>query len=109
MLNKILLFFFVLLAAGSPLFTQTVYQAKYNFNTTTDTTTYSAFLFKYNNGINLIRLRYKDPATGKMIIAATEVEEFFATDADGKEDDNTLLIKIIKAKDTLKGLPYKIL
>jgi hypothetical protein len=108
MSNKKRLFIFVLLIASLPAYTQTVYQVKYNFNSATDTTAYSAFLFKYNNGVNLVRVRYKDPITGKNIVAATDVEEFFAKDADGKEDYNTLLIKVLKAKDTATGLPYNI-
>ncbi|TMI62773.1 MAG: caspase family protein [Bacteroidetes bacterium] len=107
MSNKKQLFLFLMLLAILPAYSQTVYQAKYNFNNATDTTTYSAFLFKYNNGVNLIRLRYKDPVTGKTIVAATDVDQFFAKDAEGKEDYNTLLIKVVKAKDTARGLAYK--
>ena len=107
MVGKNLFAFFILLTINLPTFSQTIYRAKYNFNTAADSITYSVLLFKYNNGVNLIRLKYKDPATGKIIIAATEVEEFFVVDTDGKEDYNTLLLKVAKAKDTASGIPLK--
>ena len=106
--NNRILFVFVLLVITIQTSSQTIYQAKYNLNTATDTNIYSAFLFKYNNGINLIRLKYKDPATGNAVVADTETEEFFASGPDGQDDYTTMLIKVIKAKDTAEGKSLQI-
>lgn len=100
MIRKNILIIFVLLVTVIQISSQTIYQAKYNLNAAADVTVYSAFLFKYNDGVNLIRLKYTDPATGNSVVADTETSEFFAIGPDGKDDYNTLLIKVVKAKDT---------
>jgi hypothetical protein len=87
---------------------QTIYEAKYNFNAAADTKSYAAFLFKYNDGVNLIRLKYTDPSTGKTVVADTETEEFFASGPDGQDDYNTMLIKVVKAKDSTTGRSLQI-
>jgi hypothetical protein len=76
---------FLLLIAILPAYSQTVYQVKYNFNSAQIQAHTQHFFFKYNNGVNVVRLRYKDQLTGKAIVAATDVEQFFAKDAEGKE------------------------
>jgi Caspase domain len=100
MIRKNILVIFVLLVTAIHASTQTIYQAKYNLNTAADTNSYAAFLFKYNDGVNLIRLKYTDPATGNSVVADTETDEFFASGPDGRNDYNTMLIKVMRANDT---------
>lgn len=89
---------------------QSVYHLRYNFNTTTDTTSYASFLLLNNNGTGLMKIKYKDPLSGQDTLFQRQTEEQYLVSPDGIEDTNTLLIKTIPIENdqTLFAAPVVI-
>lgn len=79
-------------------FSQSVYHLQYNFNRSTDPIAYDAILLLYNNGSGLARINYMDPVTKSDVTAEMITEEEFLTDASGKEDTGTMVIRALESK-----------
>jgi caspase domain-containing protein len=65
---------------------QSLYHIQYNFRTPGDSTTYHAFLVRFDDGTGLLRVRYTTPVAQDAVVE-TDLDEDFV------EDTNSLILK----------------
>lgn len=73
---------------------QSLYHLQYNFHSPEDTTTYDAFLIRYDNGTGMARIKYKSPITSQDIVIEMVAEEQYITDTSGSENYNTSILTL---------------
>jgi len=88
----------LMLLAGTVCQSQSVYHFQYNFHQQ-DTTSYQAFLVRYEDGSGLLRVRYQLPATGEDVLAECDVEENYPAGSVPPDNDTAaLLLKAVNPR-----------
>lgn len=104
---RFLLFLLCLMGFGFTSNAQSIYYFKYHFPDDGDTTTYNAFLVRYDDGTGFIRVNYIDSASNETIWVDMEMQEGYYTDKRGRVDSNQLYFQgydpIIIKGDTSLG------
>ena len=77
---------------------QSIYNLEYNFFSANDSTTYHAFLLRFEDGSGLIRVRYVFPQTNEDRVVEMDVEEQAVAESSGLTDSNTIVLKAINPR-----------
>jgi len=72
---------------------QSIYNIEYNFFLANDSTTYRAFLIRFDDGSGLLRVRYTDSQTNDDIVKEMDIEELTPLENSRLPDSNFLLLK----------------
>jgi hypothetical protein len=92
---KLLFFFVCLLSLQSETFAQSIYQLKYNYHSSRDTTTYNAFFILYEDGSGFMRTVYQTPEDKKDMLVEMDLDQEIITDKNDKPDTKKIYITTI--------------
>ncbi|MEP6713090.1 MAG: caspase family protein [Ferruginibacter sp.] len=109
---KLSLAFFLVLFICSTISAQSVFHLKYRFTNIDDTTTYNAFLVRFDDGTGFYRVRFFDDETRQEMIVELPMEEHYFVEKDGYVDSAKLYFKghdpkIIAGDKTLQYFPER--
>lgn len=95
MRTKTLIFFAYSLLLSYIVRSQSVYQLFYNFNTKTDTTTYTGLLFSNPDGSGFMQVKYNDPTTGQNRLQKLRFANGFLADKNSPTSTTILVVSTI--------------
>ncbi len=98
MKHKILLSICLIFLTSFFAVSQSIYNLEYNFLSANDSTTYHAFLVRFEDGSGLLRVRYVLPQTNEDRVVEMDLEEQIVIESSGLTDSNTIILKAINPR-----------
>lgn len=92
---KLLFFFVSFLSVQSKTFAQSIYQLKYNYHSSRDTTTYNAFFIPYEDGSGFMRTVYQTPEDKKDMLVEMDLDQEIILDKNDKPNPKKIYITSI--------------
>src|SRR6188474_1374280 len=98
MKHKIVLSFCLVFLTTFFAVSQSIYNLEYNFLSTNDSTTYHAFLLRFEDGSGLLRVRYVLSQTNEDKVVEMDIEEQAVVESSGLTDSSTIVLKAINPR-----------
>jgi len=97
MKSKLIINLVLTFGFSTPIYSQSLYHLQFNFQNLGDSTTYHAFLVRFEDGSGLLRVRYL-PEPDKDVLIEMDIEEQTVPDKLGMPDTNILVLKAINPR-----------
>ena len=86
--------FLIVFFAGS----QSIYKLEYNFHSANDSTTYHAFLLRFDDGSGLLRIRFVPSQTNEDKVVEMDLEEQSVIERTGSIDTTAIMLKAVNPR-----------